>query len=411
MYICLIKFESSFMTSKIHYFNPGHELAVLNNTPSYTASKSIRTIISQLSGLPMWYAGENEYVLAQHQIDKDYYTYLRELGFKLPTPLLETEIFKVKEDLSLQMWGLAPDALQMFKRINTNYAVDVQLPNWSDDYIYYASRKFSIDVLNALIEASPENTDYLETPMLFESVSVFEQFLKEKASRFVVKAPYSSSGKGLLWVQHNLSRSEKQILQGILNKQSYFIVEYAYNKVLDFACEYLIKNNESITFEGISLFETSTKGWYNGNILISQNQILNKIASYVDLKELDLFKVLLSKIISRYIKSGYCGVFGVDMMIVENEGKYYIHPCVEVNFRYNMGYLAIRFFDSYVSPFSNGNYYFDYLPSSELQSKHQELILSYPLIVNDGRIVSGYLSLCPVTDDSTYLAYVIIKTN
>lgn len=399
------------MTSKIHYFNPGHELAVLNNTPSYTASKSIRTIISKLSGLPLWYAGENEYVLVQHQTDKDYYVYLKELGFKLPTPLLETEIFKVKEDLSLQMWGLAPDALQMFKRINTNYAVDVQLPNWSDDYIYYTSRKFSIDVLNALTEASPENTHYLETPMLFESVSLFEQFLKEKTSRFVVKAPYSSSGKGLLWVQHHLSRSEKQILQGILNKQSYFIVEYAYNKVLDFAYEYFIENNGSITFEGISLFETSSKGWYNGNILISQNQILNKIASYVGLEKLDEFKVLLSKIILRYIKSGYCGVFGVDMMIVENEGKYYIHPCVEVNFRYNMGYLAIRFFDSYVSPFSNGNYYFDYLPSSELQSKHQELILSYPLIVNDGRIVSGYLSLCPVTDDSTYLAYVIIKTN
>lgn len=399
------------MSSKIHYFNPGHEHAVLNNTPSYTASKSIRTIISQLSGLPMWYAPPNEYVLVQNQIDKDYYAYLKELGFSLPIPLLETDIIKVKENLVLQMWGLAPDALQMFKRINTNYAVDVELPVWSDDYIYYASRKFSLDVFNTLKEMCLENTVYLKDPLIFESVSIFEEFLKERPYKFVVKAPYSSSGKGLLWVQKELSRSERQILQGIINKQSYFIVEYAYNKVLDFAFEYFIDNNKSISFEGMSFFETSAKGWYNGNILIPQEEISHKLASFVDVQKIDNFKVLLSKSIANNIKSDYCGVFGVDMMIVENEGKYYIHPCVEVNFRYNMGYLAIRFFASYVSPKSHGNYYFDFMPPMELKQKHQELQVSYPLVVSRGKIISGYLSLCPVADDSTYLAYVIIHNN
>ena len=36
---------------------------------------------------------------------------------------------------------------------------------------------------------------------------------------------------------------------------------------------------------------------------------------------------------------------GVDMMIVRGENGYAVHPCVEVNLRRTMGYVAIKIYD------------------------------------------------------------------
>jgi hypothetical protein len=89
-----------------------------------------------------------------------------------------------------------------------------------------------------------------------------------------------------------------------------------------------------------------------------------------------------------------------------NSGAYFLHPCVEINFRMNMGMTCRLFYDRYVLPGSHGIFSIDY--SAEpcfLYQKHIHEMEKQPLRIEKGRIRSGYLSLSPVKQDTHYRAY------
>ena len=48
--------------SRIHYFNPGHETAVLLGKQNYTAPTNVRKMQKDLALLPVWYAEEDDFV-------------------------------------------------------------------------------------------------------------------------------------------------------------------------------------------------------------------------------------------------------------------------------------------------------------------------------------------------------------
>jgi hypothetical protein len=75
-----------------------------------------------------------------------------------------------------------------------------------------------------------------------------------------------------------------------------------------------------------------------------------------------------------------------------------------------MGYLVIRLFEKYIHPDSQGEFSIEYNPDPKvINQRHQEWQRQYPLIYENERIKSGYLSLCPVTETSNYHAYLVIS--
>ena len=56
-----------------------------------------------------------------------------------------------------------------------------------------------------------------------------------------------------------------------------------------------------------------------------------------------------------------------------------------------------------------GRYVIEYYPQlGEALKVHKAMCESYPLIVKNGRIHKGYLSLTPVFEDTNYQIYVIV---
>jgi len=51
----------------VHYFNPGHETAVLNASKYYQPSRMIAKMQEDLALLPVWYAELEDYVFVGHQ--------------------------------------------------------------------------------------------------------------------------------------------------------------------------------------------------------------------------------------------------------------------------------------------------------------------------------------------------------
>ena len=163
-----------------------------------------------------------------------------------------------------------------------------------------------------------------------------------------------------------------------------------------------------MTFAGYSLFSTNERGAYIGNLLASDSRIEEIITQNFPVDELMLIRETLRTELTAIYGSTYVGYLGVDMMICrqENGREYVIHPCVEINMRMNMGVVARLFYDNYVAPGRMGYFNIEYFPDNEtLRVQHERNMKDYPLVIEGGRLVSGYLPLVPVTAKSCYRAY------
>lgn len=395
--------------SRIHYFNPGHENAVLNRLPSYTAPSSITTMMRELAALPVWYIPNYDCVLAPDNYDIDYYNQLKKIGFILPNILFSKQL-REYDGAEVCMWGISPQAIRVFEGYNRNFSLSLNIPKWNEKYIYLSSRQIASDVLGELKSLSPLYNS-ISLPLFCSDIESIVAVVKSSLGRLLVKSPYSSSGRGLLWLpQGELTTVEYQVLNGMLKKQEQVSVEPVYTKVFDFAMEFMSDGNGNVSFAGYSLFNTNSKGAYEGNCLIKQSKIVDKIAQFIETSVLSETISLLEKILAKYYGSLYNECIGVDMMIVFENNEYVVHPCVEINMRYNMGYLSLQLFKNFISESSEGNFYLDFDAKSELFSKHLEMEKQHPLSIANGRIVSGYLSLCPIHQNTKYRAYVLVNS-
>ena len=76
----------------------------------------------------------------------------------------------------------------------------------------------------------------------------------------------------------------------------------------------------------------------------------------------------------------------------------------------NMGVVSRLFFDRYMSPVSGGSYVIEYYPNKgDALNFHEEMKQKHPLLLQEGRLVEGYLSLTPVFFDTAYQIYVKTK--
>jgi hypothetical protein len=98
--------------------------------------------------------------------------------------------------------------------------------------------------------------------------------------------------------------------------------------------------------------------------------------------------------------------------INENIVEYKIHPCVEINLRMNMGIVSQIIYNTFIDPGSEGHYSVEYFKKeASALVFHEKMQREKPLIIENGKVVSGYLALTPVTPATHYVAFVLCTTN
>lgn len=227
----------------------------------------------------------------------------------------------------------------------------------------------------------------------------------------LLKTPWSGSGKGLNWCLHGFTKPVSNWCERVLREQGCLTAEPIYNKVEDFALEFYSNGQGEVLFAGYSMFSTNEHGAYTGNLLASDGQIEERLGNYLPLEKLVGIRESLHAELASIYGNTYTGYLGVDMMICRREegDGYLVHPCVEINMRMNMGVVARLFYDRFVASGSSGYFNVEYFPDNEaLRARHEQDVRDNPLIVDNGKLVSGYLPLVPVTGKSRYRAYVRI---
>ncbi|MDO4180867.1 MAG: hypothetical protein Q4D36_06215, partial [Bacteroidales bacterium] len=271
-----------------------------------------------------------------------------------------------------------------------------------------SARQTAVRVLGRLRVLLPDVT--VGDAFVFNSVEQVQEFVLHTPSS-VLKAPWSGSGRGIQYAGGIFPLPQRKWVERVIRTQQAVIGEPFYERVIDFAMEFYAFGDGNIRFVGYSLFETDKRGSYIENVLAADEAIENRLADYVPIAWLHRLRDVLSVELRMAIGKEYQGYLGVDMMVCRlSDGRYALHPCVEINLRMNMGVVSRLFYDRYVHQGVSGRYVVEYYSSNgEACRADEEFRKQYPLQIEEGKIRSGYLSLTPVMEDTAYQVYVIIE--
>ena len=150
----------------------------------------------------------------------------------------------------------------------------------------------------------------------------------QQEQRIVLKAPWSGAGRGIRFVDGNLSEHDRHWVEKVVTDQRCVIVERRLQVKEEYALEYYV-HDDKVRQIGLSLFVTQS-GVYKNNILIPDEEIRCRVNLPINI-ERKIEKWLLANVVGRYH-----GPLGVDM-ILDEQGDTHVS---EINFRHTMGMVA-----------------------------------------------------------------------
>ncbi len=386
------------MATKFHIFNPEHDSALALENGIYTPKPQIQQFGKDLSTLPLWYSANEDKVILPEITDKDWLSVVDKINPNIKSKITSIDDYKhLKEEKCLTPWGIDNTICRV---TNTTKIDGEDIASIIQRTKIFSSREQTQDALSRL------KTEGLYSGFVSQKVDSIEEIRKinTEFGKIVVKAPWSSSGRGVFFIDNLDSKEEKRILK-IIDSQGFVMVESFFEKEIDFAIEFEFIEDKW-QFAGYSIFTTDEHGAYKQNILASDEILRNEICKYADYKQLD-------KIIDFYchylqerkdeIKGN--NVIGVDMMA----GKGKIHPCVEINVRHTMGIVARKLFDKYVESGKTGYYAITRLNNAdELRKWRLEQANTFPSAITNGRISKGFIPLTPIEEKTVFEAYIVI---
>lgn len=389
----------------VYLFNPENDLAVAHGRKRYDAPKAARRLAADLSLLPLWYAEKsaNSLILTPSLVPVEFNRGLfSELGMRAEW-ILEKDYESHSEDV-FHPWGWS---LPLVDRLEHLTKCGVGSPDLVR-YRAFSGRQFALSILHDLKQMNAIHAS-VKVPTLCASLAESQQAVADFGSRCLMKSPWSGSGRGLLWVREGWSDSVAAWCNNILKRQGEVVCEPQYDKVQDFAMEFCVKDSQ-LAFVGYSYFETDDSGVYRGNLLASDAYIEQRLAAWLPVSELHRARHSLMAVLSERLAPYYEGYFGVDMMVCQSLGEPFLHPCVELNLRFNMGLVAHKLFENYIQPQAVGRYAILHgRDASELRRFVSEMSAKHPLLIENGKVAAGFLPLTYIADDSEFLAYSLVE--
>lgn len=296
-------------------YNPETDYALASGSPHYTPPRSVVKLRAENALLPLTYAKHDDAILLLDNVDTE----------NCPIQVLHPD-----------------DAVDWSRYTACPWGWNHQIAHFLHLHCPGVQGIPSYDRLDTLRNLSHRRTtipflQYFDTPGIdlpTECSSTQDAMdLYDRKQVMFFKAPWSSSGRGILYTAHTNRIQTEQWIRGTIRSQGSVLAETAYPKILDFATEWNIHHNK-VDFLGISVFKASTRGKYHHNINGTQAALWDMIPGLtpqlVERQQNAIMNVLVQ---------GYEGPLGIDMLVT-TDGM--IHPCVEINLRNTMGSILIH---------------------------------------------------------------------
>jgi hypothetical protein len=160
--------------------------------------------------------------------------------------------------------------------------------------------------------------------------------------RAMAKSPWSSSGRGVFRVEaeDNVIPADAR-MRNIIKQYGGIAIEEFCDRVQDFALEFYAHADGTVTYAGLSVFNTSVGGNYMGQVEGTQAELQTLLSALIPWEAIERCTQRLIHHLQVLINGNYSGPLGVDLMVVRKEGQLLLHPCVEINLRNTMGHVAL----------------------------------------------------------------------
>ena len=318
----------------LHIFNPEHDLALAAGNSNYTPPAEAQHVKDLNSLLPACFADNGDFILISSTLSHEdiinlpYFNLVEEKKISL---IKKEEVCAIIDRISkVAPWGWDKAVCSTLRNCGvppTLLKTDAELDKIRD----LSHRRTVISFRKSMAEFFGE--EVINPPQELYNILQVEEYL-EKTSPAYFKAPWSSSGHGIVVSDHISRKGLLEWAHGVIRKQGSVIAEPSWNRTFDFATEWEIIDHQPV-FKGYSVFKTSSRGKYHGNISAPQPQLLEMImknAPAFSSKIVEAQKNALRFHIAPY----YEGPLGIDML-ADTDGR--INPCVEINLRLTMGHL------------------------------------------------------------------------
>ncbi len=407
------------LQNDIYIFNPTCELAIANGNFSYMPPRMLQRFETDLQVIPAYFAKANDYVVVNDYIDNDWQNFMKFLGFNLPKFILKEELHSpqiLNNNIGfLKPWGWSPVAHNIFKDVKSHcshYFKNTPNFNWSKEQKELYSRKTSLNIYKELI--TDNKLDFIsgieDTPIICYSLADVQENMN-RYEKIIVKAPWSSSGRGILIILgKKLSIPDSQWISGILKSQKYIMLEELRDKIFDISFHYHISQSTGVNYIGNASFTTDNKGAYIGNNLQAVPANIDyEIKEFLTKDKIEIISNLLEKALNKSpLADKYYGYLGIDAYIYRTKEGLKVFPCVEINLRYNMGTLNLKIRD-FVHPNSEGMIITDRILNNTVSNFISEMKNKYPISYKDNKPFKGFIPLTPAKEDTVFINYLLMK--
>ena len=317
----------------LHIFNPEHDIALAANLSNFTSPHAGRQLRHDLGYLPAIWADDDDYVLVD-DVELARTAFSRLMHRQFDGFIDKRQLSTLNSPLStVSPWGWDL-ALRSFLLRHGVVAVptEEEIATIRD----LSHRKYAVDLLRSLDFEGTVGQSW-QADLIVE----VRQVLKNHR-QIVVKAPWSSSGRGVRFIDNELNEYQQRWIQNVIASQGSVVIETYCHKVKDFGMEFESDGKGQVRYLGLSLFHTQN-GAYIGNILASEEEKQEMINRYIPEELLTSVKEKICAYLGPLYRDQYAGPFGVDMMVVRGEGnhRFLLNPCVEINLRRTMGHVAL----------------------------------------------------------------------
>ena len=331
--------------TNIFIFNPDNDLALANFSPNYTAPHNAVALAEAGALLPFFHCNDGDMVIANHL----YQQKLNELRRMFN---LRGELFTAPSTLNVNIrpWGWSPALLARLKRLG------ISSPQLDDTVTLDNIRGLSHRRHTIAINQSLATNGVPVPPLPVEIFSIDEvDFDNLSQNPVMMKAPWSSSGRGVLASDAFSACQFRDQMKGMIKRQGSVMIEKKLERVADFAMLFE-HHNGTTRFRGLSMFESASTGEYIGNLVAPQTYLVDRLCQYgCSARRLNSIQEAMRKALSSMLANNYNGPLGVDMMIYRNnDGSTAIAPCIEINLRMTMGFVALNLAENFLANESTG---------------------------------------------------------
>lgn len=208
--------------------------------------------------------------------------------------------------------GTFPHSHSLFEKLRKSGNLNLTIPEWKE-YTWLTSRQTAAECLDKIRELLPD-MDVPVSPKFCKKVREVEKYLILQNAPFILKTPYSSSGRGLLWLpERKLTTKDRTWIEGALNKQG-CQHRMCTDKYQDFAMGILFRRKREHTLWRAFRI----RSWKERSLFrkcIGRTDISGKLLCWKLRDKFQQLKETVGEAIRQIYGNIYTGYLGVDMLV------------------------------------------------------------------------------------------------